>query len=101
MARGSQAKDQITRQILENFSGSFINEKEIRIPWIEDGEELQVKVTLTCAKVNVPNPNAGSVVNINSENTDTENTTSDANFIPELTEDEKNKVNDLIKKLQL
>ena len=101
MARGSQAKDQITRQILENFSGSFINEKEIRIPWIEDGEELQVKVTLTCAKVNVPNPNAGNTANINSENTNTENTASDTNFIPELTEDEKNKVNDLIKKLQL
>lgn len=52
-ARGSIAKQEITKKILETFDGSFINEKEIRIPFEENGEVIQIKVNLTCAKVNV------------------------------------------------
>jgi hypothetical protein len=101
MARGSLAKEQITKRILECFSNSFVNEKEIRIPWVEEnGEEVQVKVTLTCAKVNVLNPNAGGVASSTSENVTAEDT-SKTNFIPELTKDEINKVNTLIEKLGL
>lgn len=55
MARGSIVKKEITDKILEVFPKSFLynNGKEIRICGIEDGEEIQVKVTLTAAKVNV------------------------------------------------
>ena len=49
MARGSDEKEIITQKILETFSNSFIYGKEIRIP-IND---VQIKVTLTCAKENV------------------------------------------------
>lgn len=50
MAKGAIAKEAITNKILSCFDGSFINGKEIRVPMIENGEELQIKVTLTCAK---------------------------------------------------
>ena len=55
MAKGAIAKAQIIKEILGHFPGSFTynDGKEIRIPGIEDGQELQVKVALTCAKTNV------------------------------------------------
>ena len=52
-ARGALAKDKITNQILTAFPGSFKYDKEIRIPVDENGELVQIKVTLTAAKVNV------------------------------------------------
>ena len=52
-ARGSEAKERITNQILQAFPGSFKHEKEIRIPVNEGGEIVQIKVVLTAAKVNV------------------------------------------------
>lgn len=52
-ARGSIAKEKITNQILAAFPGSFKYDKEIRIPIDENGELVQIKVTLTTAKVNV------------------------------------------------
>lgn len=55
MARGSLAKEEIFSKILETFEGSFVynNGKEVRIPWMEGDNLVQIKVTLTCAKDNV------------------------------------------------
>lgn len=53
MARGAISKEEATRKILEAFPGSFVYDKEIRIPFIEEGENIQLKCTLTCAKANV------------------------------------------------
>lgn len=55
MARGAAAKEQITHKILETFPGSFKHEKEIRIPYMEDGIAGQIKITLTAAKTMVEN----------------------------------------------
>lgn len=52
-ARGAVAKEQITNQILSQFEGAFKYDKEIRIPVVENGETIQIKVTLTAAKTNV------------------------------------------------
>ena len=52
-AKGSVSKEIITQKILETFDGAFKYDKEIRIPIMEDGVEVQIKVTLTCAKTNV------------------------------------------------
>ena len=52
-AKGAVSKESITLQILDLFPNAFINEKEIRIPMVEDGAEVQIKCVLTCAKVNV------------------------------------------------
>ena len=55
MAKGQVSKTQITNKLLEIFDGAFLynDGKEIRIPMIEDGNEVQIKVALTCAKDNV------------------------------------------------
>jgi hypothetical protein len=55
MARGAEAKSKIQKQILETFSGSFLynDGKEIRVPITENGELVQIKIALTCAKENV------------------------------------------------
>ena len=55
MAKGSVAKDYIFKTILNTFEGSFMYNggKECRIPFMENGELVQIKVTLTAAKENV------------------------------------------------
>lgn len=55
MARGQESKSIIANKILQNFEGSFLYNggKEIRIPIYENGELIQIKVTLTAAKENV------------------------------------------------
>ena len=52
-ARGAEAKQVITDKILQTFEGAFIYGKEIRVPLQENGERVEIKVTLTCAKENV------------------------------------------------
>lgn len=91
MARGSQAKTEITQKILEIFEGSFPYDKEIRIPWVENGEQVEIKVTLTCAKTNVGN--AATEVKSDIEPKETASGM--------ITEDEKKEVVNLIELLQL
>lgn len=95
MARGSQAKEEITQKILETFQGSFKYDKEIRIPVEENGEIVQIKVTLTAAKVNVENGAdsavpSGAVVSSNA-----------ATQPAHLTEQEKKETADLLASLNL
>lgn len=49
-AKGALAKEDVMKKILEVFPGSFKYDKELRIPMVENGEPLQIKVTLTAAK---------------------------------------------------
>lgn len=53
MVKGSIAKEIIAKEILNHFEGSFLNDKEIRIPMDENGEIVEIKVTLTAAKVSI------------------------------------------------
>lgn len=64
MARGACAKEAIIKEVLKHFPGAFLNGKELRIPYMENGEEVQIKIGLTCAKENVIPP-GGSVINKN------------------------------------
>ena len=54
-AKGSILKQEIANKILAAFPGSFLynDGKEIRINGTENGEKLQIKLTLTAAKVAV------------------------------------------------
>lgn len=54
-AKGSVLKKEVAEKILAAFPGSFLynDGKEIRINGFEDGQPLQIKVALTCAKVAV------------------------------------------------
>ena len=96
MAKGAIAKSEITNKILEAFEGSFTyNEgKEIRIPFVENGEVVQIKVTLTAAKVAV---SAGSDTAIPGSAAETAKTEG----VKEITTEEKNEVNNLISALGL
>lgn len=55
MAKGSEAKQIVAKKILETFPEAFLynDGKEIRVPIIEQGIEVQIKIALTCAKENV------------------------------------------------
>lgn len=53
MAKGSESKQIIINKIMEMFPGAFIYGKELRIPLQENGEQIEIKVALTCAKTNV------------------------------------------------
>ena len=92
MARGQIAKEQITKKILETFEGAFINDKEIRIPIEENGELVQIKCTLTCAKVNVEAGSATAVPSVKSV---------DNSVHAEITEEEKKEVMNVIEKFNL
>lgn len=93
MARGSQAKIDITNKILETFEGAFQYDKEIRIPIQENGELVQIKVTLTAAKVNVE---SGSDTSVPSPAAPTKEVKKE-----EITEQEKKETADLLASLNL
>lgn len=91
MARGSTSKEIITAKILSMFEGSFINGKEIRLPMMEDGSPIEIKVTLTAAKDIV-----GGGASINDTFTPVEKS---APISAEPTEEEKENVATLLKSM--
>lgn len=103
MAKGSLAKEEIFSKILEIFDGSFIynNGKEVRIPWKEGDNLVQIKVTLTCAKDNV-SPTGDETVNtvIDKEEASIGNFPTPKKRT-EVTEEEKKNVEDLLSALGL
>lgn len=104
MARGTASKEVITQKILDTFKDSFKYDKEIRIPIMEDGELIQIKCTLTCAKVNVqPNGDIAipgeEVKESGSINFQDGNSTVQTNIEP--TQEEKDNVEKMMKALGL
>ena len=109
MARGANSKIEVMKKILNTFDGSFSynDGKEIRIPMMEDGEEIQIKVALTAAKENV-NPGddnaipGTATVQINNDDTGINfEATKKEQKVVEPTEEEKQNVNDLLRALGL
>lgn len=101
MARGAVAKEQIFKKMLEVFDGSFMynSGKELRIPWDENGTLVQIKVALTCAKDNVSvGEEMGAAVA--KEETPVSNFPAPKKKV-EVTEEEKQNVEDLLKALGL
>lgn len=101
--KGSVSKEIISKKILDTFEGSFKYEKEIRIPMIENGEEVQLKLVLTCAKTNV---NQGGDIEIPGENEKNEinfetNKKEESIQHIEPTQEEKDTVSRLAKMLNL
>jgi len=95
--RGAEAKANITKKILETFEGSFLynNGKELRIPVEENGEIVQIKITLTAAKVNVSNGEDTVIPGVTAAPTSATVQSS------ELTEQEKKETLDLLASLNL
>ena len=101
MAKGNESKEKFYKKMLETFEGAFLynGNKEIRIPMIENGEEIQLKITTVCAKenvFNVDNPAAGGAVMQTSG--PVENKASEANLI---TPEEKESVEAMLERLGL
>lgn len=106
MAKGALAKEQIINQILATFEGAFKYDKEIRIPLMENGEEVQIKVTLTCAKTNVERGGDVAVPGVSASTAKATisapvSATGKATTIAEPTAEEKKNVADLLSKLGL
>ena len=90
-AKGSISKEIIVQKILDTFEGAFKFDKEIRIPMIEDGAEVQIKVTLTCAKTNVESRMDTAIPGATAAAAATPKTI-DNHGIAEVTEEEKQNV---------
>ena len=110
MAKGQAAKQEAFAKMLEMFPDSFLynDNKELRINTTEDGNDIQLKVVITCAKTPVsageenaipgasfPEPKATTktkVVGLSADGATTEN-------VVEATEDEKQKISNLMAEL--
>ena len=102
-AKGSILKKEIADKILEVFPDSFLynNNKEIRINGTENGESLQIKVTLTTSKTKVENEDAPmEKASISTNSSSIENETLEK-FPQEPIEEEKERLTFLLNKLGL
>ena len=67
MAKGAIAKSEVIAKIKEIFPEAFEYGKELRIPLEEDGQRIEIKVALTCAKTNVGGDGASVTSQVQSE----------------------------------
>lgn len=103
MAKGQLAKESIKNKILEVFDGAFTysNGKELRIPWDENGSLVQIKIAMTCAKDNVdPSGENIAPAAVAKEEGPVSNFPA-PHKRTEVTEEEKQNVEDLLKALGL
>ena len=110
MAKGQAAKQEAFAKMLEMFPDSFLynDNKELRINTTEDGNDIQLKVVITCAKTPVsegeenaipgasfPEPKSTTktkVVGLSADGAVTEQ-------VVEATADEKQKISNLMAEL--
>lgn len=102
--KGAILKQQIAKKVLETFSGAFLynDGKEIRINGSEDGSPIQIKITMTAAKVAVePEGSIPKLKEVESTGIDFsgDNVASSAQVPDEPTEDEKERLALLLDKL--
>lgn len=90
MAKGAESKNKIVAKICQVFPDAFLYDKMVIIPMEENGEIVQIKCTLTCAKTNI---DAGGAQPTAAPSTDLGNL--------EITPEEKSDVEQLISKLGL
>lgn len=104
MAKGAESKSLVTKKILEIFPNAFLynNDKEIRIPLTEQGEQVEIKVVLSCAKTPV---REAAVLDWSgsSSTTPAVELVSASNEIgpPQISEEDRRKVQELMVKLGL
>ncbi len=107
--KGAEAKQNVIQKILDTFEGAFIDNKDIRIPMTENGEPVQIKVTLAAAKTLVEpgSDNAIPGLKVNEKKGEInfgEDTTSTPDLVPTAaipTKDEKKNIATLLSKLGL
>jgi hypothetical protein len=87
--KGTQAKAEILAKLQEIYPDAFLVDKVLRIPMIEDGQTVEIKITLTAAKDVL-----GGAKKIEAKTVNTSSTMS-----TEPTEEEKIKVAEALKSL--
>lgn len=105
MARGADSKTIVIKKILETFPDSFLynNDKEIRIPMKENGETIEIKVVLSCAKTPVAGVASTAALDWSSPSATEVGYTATASqqAATEISEEDRRKVAELMAKLGL
>ena len=106
MARGAEAKANVVKKLQEAFGADFVGEydKKVYVWSKENGEKIQIAISMTCPKTPVGAVNPASLDfggDLDFENMGTL-VVAQANFEPaEISEEEKQTVADLMAKLGL
>lgn len=104
MAKGADSKTIVIKKILETFPDSFLynNDKEIRIPMKENGETIEIKVVLSCAKTPVAGAASAALDWSNPSATEVGYVaTASQQTATEISEEDRRKVQELMTKLGL
>lgn len=104
MARGNDAKEYVVNKMAEAFGDAWIGEysKKYYVWSQENGERVQIAISLTCPKVPVEVSNAPATGDFNFEDDSPNVVVAAGGYQPaEITEDERDKVRDLMKSLGL
>jgi hypothetical protein len=104
MAKGSIAKQQVINKIQAAFGSDFIGEydKKIYVWGQENGEQVQIAISLTCPKVPVAIASTPATGDFNFEDDAPSTVVATGAFQPaDITPEERARVNDLIQMLGL
>ena len=104
MARGNDAKEYVINKMAEAFGDAWIGEysKKYYVWSQENGERVQIAISLTCPKVPVEVSNAPVAGDFNFEDDAPNVVVAAGGYQPaEITDDERDKVRDLMKALGL
>ena len=104
MAKGSIAKEKVEQKIIEAFGDDFvgISDKKLYVWAEENGERIQVALTLTCPKVMIEGgskPEVTSIADSQELNFETMGTITETKSI--ISEDEKKNIEELMARLNL
>ena len=104
MAKGAIAKQQVINKLKTAFGADFIGEydKKIYVQAQENGERIQIALSLTCPKVPVQIADAPITGDFNFEDDAPATVVAAAPFQPaEITDEERARVNDMMARLGL
>ena len=104
MAKGTIGKQNVINKIQQAFGADFIGEydKKIYVWTQENGERIQIALSLTCPKVQVEISNTYTTGDLNFEDDSPSTVVAAGGFQPaDITDEERARVNDLMSKLGL
>lgn len=104
MVKGSIAKEKVEQKIIEAFGDDFvgISDKKLYVWAEENGERIQVALTLTCPKVMIEGgskPVVTSIADSQELNFETMGTITETKSV--ISEDEKKNIEELMARLNL
>lgn len=103
MAKGAIAKQQVENRIRLEFDDDFVgsNGKELFVWGEENGERVQIKISLTCPKTNYSGPDVAATPSKTAKPALDWSDNATETPPTELTQEEKETVNTLLEKLGL